>query len=156
MIFLYDKNDVTLDGNLKISSNDDVEKKFKAMNFNVITCDGYNIEKIDKAIIKAKQSKEKPTLIVLKTVIGKDTNLENSNKSHGAVFDVEEINKLKNKYKNNNEFLQLNDETKKYLINKKLEKNTEFAEKIVNFNENLTKNKELLKKYKRKNFNKGW
>ena len=147
LIFLYDKNDVTLDGNLKKSSNDDVVKKFISMNLNVIICDGYNIEKIDKAIIKAKQSKVKPTVIILKTVIGKDTNLENSNKSHGAVFSTEEINKLKNKYKINNEYLQLNEEKKKYLNNKKLEINLKIAEKIANFNENLNKNKELLKKY---------
>lgn len=147
LIFLYDKNDVTLDGNLKISSNDDVVKKFKSMNLNVITCDGYNIEKIDKAIIKAKQNKEKPTVIILKTTIGKDTSLENSCKSHGAVFSVEEINKLKNKYKINNEFLQLNEETKKYLNNKKIEINSKISEKIENFNDNLRKNKELLKKY---------
>lgn len=169
LIFLYDKNDVTLDGNLEKSSSDDVVKKFKSMNLNVITCDGYDIEKIDKAIIKAKQSKEKPTVIILKTIIGKDTNLENNHKSHGAVYSIEEINKLKNKYKINNKFLQLSEETKNYLNNKKIEinaafeerinvlnefvvpnadlKKTKITEKIAIFNENLTKNKELLKKY---------
>lgn len=147
LIFLYDKNDVTLDGSLKKSSNDNVVKKFKSMNLNVIVCDGYNIEKIDKAINKAKQSKDKPTVIVLKTIIGKDTSLENSNKSHGAVFSVEEINKLKNKYKINNEYLKLNEQTINYLNNKKLEINLKITEKIANFNENLNKNKELLKKY---------
>lgn len=147
LIFLYDKNNVTLDGGLNKSSSDNVEKKFKAMNLNVITCDGYNIDKIDKAIQKAKQSKEKPTVIILKTVIGKDTKLENSNKSHGAVYSVEEINELKKLYKINNEFLQLNKATKEYLNNKKIEINSKFAEKIANFNEKLNKNNELLKKY---------
>lgn len=147
LIFLYDKNNVTLDGELNISSTDDVVKKFESMNFNVLTCDGYNVNKIDKAITKAKQSKEKPTVIILKTKIGKDTKLEASNKSHGVVYSVEEINLLKKKYKINNEFLSLNEETKNYLNNKKLEINSKLNEKINNFNENLTKNKELLKKY---------
>jgi len=147
LIFLYDKNNVTLDGDLNKSSSENVEKKFKAMNFNVITCDGYNIDKIDKAIIKAKQSKDKPTVIILKTTIGKDTSLENSNKSHGAVYSLDEINKLKKLYKINNEFLQLNEETINYLNNKKLKINSKITEKIANFNENLNKNKELLKKY---------
>jgi len=147
LIFLYDKNDVTLDGDLKKSSSDNVVEKFKAMNLNVITCDGYNIEKIDKAIIKAKQSKEKPTVIILKTVIGKDTKLENSNKSHGAVYSVDEINSLKKKYKIRNEYLSLNEKTKEYLNLKKLEINSKITEKIAKFNENLNKNKELLKKY---------
>ena len=33
LIFLYDKNNVTLNGELNISSTDDVVKKFKSMNF---------------------------------------------------------------------------------------------------------------------------
>lgn len=147
LIFLYDKNNVTLDGGLNISSTDNVKQKFKAMNFNVVSCDGYNIEKIDKAIIKAKQSKDKPTVIILNTIIGKDTNLENSNKSHGVVFSVDEINKLKDKYKINTEYLKLNSKTIEYLNNKKSEINLKIAEKIANFNENLIKNKELFKKY---------
>lgn len=144
-ILLYDKNNVTLDGNLNTSSVDDSKLKFKSMNFNVIECDGHNIEKIDKAICKAKQSKAKPTVIILNTVIGKDTDLENSNLSHGKVFSEEDILKLKNKYNINNEKLKLNNETIKFLNNKKLEINLKFKEKINKFNENINKNKEKLK-----------
>lgn len=147
LIVLYDKNDVTLDGKLGQSSTDDMKTKFKSMNLNVIECDGHNIEKIDKAIIKAKQSKDKPTVIILKTKIAKDTTLEGSNKSHGTVFDEAEINKLKNLYEIKNQKLQLNEETINYLNNKKTEINLKFNEKINNFNEKLDKNKELLKKY---------
>ena len=147
LIVLYDKNDITLDGKLCQSSTDNMKAKFKSMNLNVIECDGHNIEKIDKAIAKAKQSKEKPTVIILKTKIGKDTNLENSNKSHGAVYSTEEIEKLKKLYQINNEYLSLNEETKKYLINKKLEINSKLNEKINKFNEKIEKNKEKLKKY---------
>lgn len=155
LILFYDKNDVTLDGELKSSSNDNVVEKFKSMNFNVIKCDGYNLDKIDKAIIKAKKSKNKPTVIVLKTVIAKGSSLEGKNTSHGAVFDIEEINKLKNKYEINNEYLNLNEETKKYLENKKLKNNLKFNEKCKNFNEKLEKNQNLLKKFNNLcNFNK--
>ena len=147
LILFYDKNDVTLDGELKSSSNDDVVNKFKSMNFNVFECDGYNLDKIDKAIIKAKKSKDKPTVIVLKTVIAKDTSLEGKNTSHGAVFEIEEINKLKNKYEIDNEYLILNEETKKYLENKKLENIFKFNKKCEKFNEKLEKNQNLLKKY---------
>ena len=67
----------------------------------------YIIDKIDKAIIRAKASKTKPTVIILKTKIGKDTSLENSHKSHGYVYEKTEIEKLKKLYKNNNEYLSL-------------------------------------------------
>ena len=146
-ILLYDKNDVTLDGNLQSSSSDDFISKFKSMGFNVLTCDGYSINKIDKAIIKAKQSKSKPTVIILKTKIGKDTSLEGSNKSHGAVYSSEEIEKLKKLYKITNNNLELCEETKEYLKNKKEEISTKFKEKVANFNENLKKDAAKLKKY---------
>ncbi len=146
-ILLYDKNNITLDGKLNQSSTDDLKAKFKSMNFNVIECDGHNIEKIDRAIIKAKASKIKPTVIILKTKIGKDTSLENSHKSHGAVYSTEEIEKLKEIYYINNDRLSLNPQTKEYLINRKLEINSKFNEKINKFSENLNKNKEKLKKY---------
>ena len=146
-ILLFDENNATLDGNTSVSSIDNVEMKFKSMNFNVLKCDGYNIDKIDKALVKAKASKSKPTVIILKTKIGKDTSLENSHKSHGYVYDKTEIEQLKKKYKNNNEYLSLNEETKNYLNSKKLELNSKFNEKLAIFNENLKKNKEKLKKY---------
>jgi len=146
-ILLYDKNNVTLDGDLNISSVDDFKLKFRSMNFNVLECDGHDIDKIDKAIIKAKQSKDKPTVIILNTVIAKGTKLENSNKSHGAVFAKEEIDLLKQKLNIDNEYLSLNKETKEFLNNKKIEINNKFNEKILKITENLNKNKELLKKY---------
>ena len=59
-ILLFDENNATLDGNTSVSSIDNVEMKFKSMNFNVLKCDGYNIDKIDKALVKAKASKSKP------------------------------------------------------------------------------------------------
>lgn len=146
-ILLYDKNDITLDGKLSASSIDDVAKKFKAMGLNVIECDGHNIEKIDRAIIKAKKSKDKPSVIILKTKIGKDTYLENSNKSHAVVYTDDQLKELKNLYGINNEKLTLNNETINCLSNKKLEIINKFNEKNCEFNENLRKNKEKLKKY---------
>lgn len=147
LILFYDNNKVTLDGKVTNSSTDDMIKKFKSMNFNVIKCNGYNINEIDKAIIKAKSSKEKPSVIVLNTLIAKDTSLEGNNLSHGAVFSVEEINKLKKLFNNNNEYLKLSNYALNYLKNKKEEINLKINKKINNFNEKLAKNNKLLKKY---------
>jgi len=146
-ILLYDKNNVTLDGKLNNSSVDDFSLKFKSMNFNVIECDGHDIEKIDKAIIKAKKCKDKPSVIILNTIIGKDTNLAGSYLSHGKVYSEEDIQALKNKYKINNEKLQISSEAKEFLNSKRLEILRKFNEKVDVFNENLSKNKEKFKKY---------
>ena len=111
-ILLYDKNDVTLDGKLDLSSTDDMAMKFRSMNFNVIESDGHDIEKIDNAITQAKKSVDKPTVIIFHTIIGKDTSLAGSNKSHGKVFDIKEIEELKQKYNIEKPYLDLSVEAK--------------------------------------------
>ncbi|MBE5741608.1 MAG: hypothetical protein E7351_03695 [Clostridiales bacterium] len=147
LIVLYDKNNVTLDGHLTLSSHDDMTMKFRAMNFDVIECDGHDMVEIDNAIIKAKKSKEKPTVIILNTIMAKDTVLEGSCLSHGKVFDDDEINRLKKLYKINNKKLSISEEAKLFLNNKKIKIISKFNEKIAKFNEKLNKNKILLENY---------
>ena len=102
-IILYDKNDVTLDGKLKLSNTDKMVKKFQAMNFNVIECNGHNIRMIDEAFKHAKKCKDKPSVIIFKTIIGKDTELAGSNLSHGKVYSVEDIQALRKNVKRERE-----------------------------------------------------
>ncbi len=148
-ILLYDKNNITLDGTLSQSSTDNILMKFKAMNFNVIKCDGHNIDKIDKAINRAKKTKNKPTVIVLNSIIGKDTALANSYLSHGKVYSREEINELRWKFKLDSGYLDLSDQCKNYLKDKKDIIKQEFNKKLSIFSENIAKNKNLLKIYKK-------
>ena len=161
-ILLYDKNDVTLDGKLNKSSIDNMKLKFKSMGFNVIECDGHNIEKIDRAIDKAKSSKDKPTVIIFKTIIGKDTALAGSNLSHGKAFSKVEIEEIKKKLNVQKPFLDLSVETKNYLALVR-----KFNDEKLNIRKNnsenfLKNNKDIEKNYKNftknalklKNFNK--
>ncbi len=91
LIVLYDSNKVTLDGDLSLSSSDDVKKRFQAVSWNVIEVkDGNDIEAIDKAIIKAKASKDKPTLIIVNTIIGQGSINQGTNKVHGSPLGEED------------------------------------------------------------------
>lgn len=97
LICIYDSNDVTLDGELSASSNESVKARFESMNWNVITVtDGEDLIAINEAISKAKTS-DKPTLIEVKTVIGKFSKLEGTNAVHGTVLDEEDIKQIKEK-----------------------------------------------------------
>ena len=97
LIILYDYNNVTLDGKLSDSNEEDVVTRFKALNFNVlIVNDGENILEIDKAITKAKQS-TMPSIIIVKTVIGKHSVNEGTNIVHGKPLSKEDISSIKNK-----------------------------------------------------------
>lgn len=96
LILLYDSNDITIDGSTNLASADDMRAKFLAMNWNVLVVkNGNNHKKISAAIAKAKQSTDKPTLIICKTHIGFGTEYEDSAAIHGKALTREEIDNLK-------------------------------------------------------------
>lgn len=146
-ILLYDKNDVTLDGKLEKSNTDDMVMKFKSMNFNVLECNGHNIDEINNSITQAKQEKDRPTVIIFHTIIGKDTRLAGSNLSHGKVFSIEEIAELRNKLNVTSPILDLSEDTKQRLNKIKQEISKKYQKKSDRYSNFLDKNKELHKKY---------
>ena len=96
LIVLYDSNDVTLDGELKTSFNEDVKARFEAIGWNYLKVeDGENIDLLNDAIYMAKQSLDRPTIIEIKTVIGKYSKNEGTCKVHGSPLDLEDINNIK-------------------------------------------------------------
>jgi transketolase len=99
LILLYDRNDVTLDGPLANSSNEDVKKRFEASNWNVITVeDGNDLSLINSAIKKAKKSDEKPTLIIVHTIIGYGSMFQGTHKVHGSPLKDDDIIHAKEVY----------------------------------------------------------
>lgn len=97
LILLYDSNNVTLDSDLERSSDEDIITRFKAINFDIFTVsDGENIKEIDNAIKRAKES-IKPSIIIVKTKIGKHSINEGKNITHGKPLDKEDISSIKNK-----------------------------------------------------------
>ena len=98
LIVLYDSNNVCLDGKTSDSFTDNVSMRFVAQGWNDITVEeGDNIEIISKAIETAKKSTDRPTIIEIKTTIGKYSELEGTNKVHGSPLKKEDITKIKDK-----------------------------------------------------------
>ena len=99
LILFYDANNVTLDGCLEMSSNEDTKKRFESCHWNVIEVkDGNNIKAIDRAIIKAKESKDKPTIIICHTIIGFGSKNQGTAKVHGAPLGAEDGRNTKLSY----------------------------------------------------------
>ena len=97
LILLYDSNDICLDGSVSTTFNDDIKKRFESINWNYIkVIDGNNVDEIDNAINLAKKS-DKPTIIEIKTIIGKDSIKEGTNKVHGTPLTSEDITMVKSK-----------------------------------------------------------
>jgi len=97
LIFLYDDNGISIDGNVKGWFTDDTPKRFESYGWNVIAAvDGHNCREIDEAISKAKaqalHTDGKPTLICCKTTIGKGApNKAGSHDVHGSALGASEV-----------------------------------------------------------------
>lgn len=71
LIVLYDSNNITIEGNTDIAFTEDVNKRFESYNWQVIEVeDGNDVEAIDSAIKEAKEDKERPSIVIIKTQIG--------------------------------------------------------------------------------------
>jgi len=72
MILIYDSNGVTLDKMAEHTQSEDVQMRFEAQGWEVLTIDGHDMDAVTKAYQYAKTTKNgKPKLIVAKTIIGK-------------------------------------------------------------------------------------
>lgn len=96
LIVLYDKNNITIEGDTDLAFTEDVGARHKAQGWNVLYVkDGNDLGEIKRAIAKAKKQNEKPTLIICKTVIGFGSPQQGTAKVHGAPLGRENIEVLK-------------------------------------------------------------
>ncbi len=93
LIALYDDNGISIDGQVTPWFIDNTARRFAAYGWNVVDkVDGHDAQAVSNAIAKAKASKDKPTLIVCKTSIGKGSpNRANTAKAHGEPLGADEI-----------------------------------------------------------------
>jgi len=86
LVAIVDKNGLQIDGPTKeVMDIDPLDKKYEAFNWNVITIDGHDMQKILDAFDKAKTTKGKPTCIIANTIKGKGVSfMENQVGWHGA------------------------------------------------------------------------
>ncbi|AST70328.1 transketolase [Kosakonia cowanii] len=93
LIGFYDHNGISIDGETEGWFTDDTAKRFEAYNWHVISeVDGHSAEAVKKAIEEAQQVKDKPTLIICRTVIGFGSpNKAGKEESHGAALGDEEV-----------------------------------------------------------------
>ena len=99
LIYLYDSNSISIEGETNLAFTEDVIERFLAYNWQVIKVDGHNHEHIEQSILKAKANTEQPSLIICETKIGYGSpNKEGKESSHGAPLGVDEIRRTKMGY----------------------------------------------------------
>ncbi|KAH1484786.1 hypothetical protein KXX26_000600 [Aspergillus fumigatus] len=99
LVIIYDNNQVTCDGSVDICNSEDINAKMRACGWDVIDDeDGcYDVEGITAALMRARSSKEKPTFINVRTVIGVESKFAGDAKAHGAAFGEDEVANIKRK-----------------------------------------------------------
>ncbi len=96
LILFYDDNDITIEGNTDCTFTEDVPARFKAQGWQVLKVDDANdMDALKRAVKKAKAEKDKPSLIVCKTVIGFGSPLAGSESCHGSPLGAENLQKMK-------------------------------------------------------------
>ncbi|KAJ5503737.1 hypothetical protein N7463_006611 [Penicillium fimorum] len=97
---IYDNNQITCDGSVDLTNTEDVVAKMRACDWDVIeVVDGcFDIEGIVRALEEARASKQKPTFINIKTVIGLDSSVAGTAVAHGAAFGAKSICDMKTAY----------------------------------------------------------
>lgn len=72
LCLIIDNNNLQIDGKVTdVMSVYPIDEKFKSFGFEVLKVDGHNMEELINAFEKAKTIKEKPTVIIAKTIKGK-------------------------------------------------------------------------------------
>jgi transketolase len=93
LIVFYDDNGISIDGEVDLWFTDDTPMRFEAYGWQVIRAvDGHDAAAIDAAIVQAKQSEGRPTLICCRTTIGHGSpNKAGSHEVHGSPLGATEI-----------------------------------------------------------------
>lgn len=97
LIYLYDRNSVTLAGDVRLTFTEDVEERFRAYGWHIQTVeDGNDIETIAGSILAAQRETARPSLIAVKTHIGYGSpHKQDTFEAHGSPLGAEEVEATK-------------------------------------------------------------
>ena len=99
LIYLYDDNHISIDGDTKLAFTEDVAKRFEAYGWHVqVLEDGNDLDAIQNAIKAAEEETNRPSLIKIRTHIGYGSpNKQDTAEAHGSPLGEEEIRLTKRK-----------------------------------------------------------
>lgn len=100
LCWIYDNNHITIEGSTQITFTEDVAARFLSYHWNVLRLSEANdIEQIDQALQKFRETKGKPTLIILDSHIGYGSpNRHDTAAAHGEPLGLDEIRLTKRAY----------------------------------------------------------
>ena len=100
LIYIYDDNKITIEGDTSLTFNEDVAERFHAYGWHVQSvADGNDTEAIHTAIVNAQNETKKPSLIKVRTHIGFGSpNKVNTAAAHGSPLGKDEVKLVKENF----------------------------------------------------------
>ncbi len=100
LCWIYDDNRITIEGSTDLAFSEDVQRRFEGLGWNVVrVADANDTQAIAAALIGFEQCKDRPTLIMVRSIIGYGSpNKANSHGAHGSPLGDEEIRLTKQAY----------------------------------------------------------
>jgi transketolase len=100
MIYLYDDNHISIEGNTNIAFNEDVAQRFEAYGWHVqVLADGNDLDALSAAIKNAQKETHRPSLIKVRTHIGFGSpNKQDTAAAHGAALGEAEVRLVKENF----------------------------------------------------------
>lgn len=96
LIYLYDDNHITIEGDTEIAFREDVGKRFEAYGWQVLrVADSEDIDALENAIKEAKADTEHPSFIIVRTHIGYGSPKQDNASCHGEPLGAEGVAKTK-------------------------------------------------------------
>ena len=99
LCWIYDSNQISIEGDTALAFDEDVGKRFEGYGWNVIHVDDANdIAALCAALDTFKATEDRPTFIVVRSVIGWGSPKAGSEKAHGEPLGAENVAKTKEAY----------------------------------------------------------
>ena len=157
LIYIFDDNNISIDGNVDKVSITDQKKKFESVGWQVLEVDGHSEVEIENAIDLSKKEINKPSLIIAKSTIGKFApNKQNTSSIHGAPLGSEEMQLFLREIGWEGDPFEHNNDIYEYFAKKRLEDDKSFEKWNSNLNNKLTNDgsfKQLWEQFEKNELN---
>ena len=138
LIYIFDDNNISIDGNVDKVSITNQKNKFESIGWHVLEVDGHNESEIIEAIDLSKKEISKPSLIIAKSTIGKFApNKQNTSSVHGAPLGSDEMELFLSEINWEGDPFDHGEDIYEYFAKKRLEDQNKYKDWKNNLNNKL-------------------
>ncbi|MDZ4819300.1 MAG: transketolase [Planctomycetota bacterium] len=163
LCWIYDNNHITIERETDLAYSEEVGTKFEGLGWNVLRVDDANdLVSIQKALHNFQQQHDRPTMIILRSIIGYGSpHKAGSHEAHGSPLGVEEIKETKAFYGwPQDKSFYVPDEVKKHfregIIARGKQLRTEWEKKFADYSKKFPELAEEWKLMQRRELPAGW